>query len=509
MFRLLELLGGLALITDLGAGAPMEESLKRAVLAVRLARTSGCGPEEVSDVLYTSLLQHLGCTAAAHEGAQTWGEDIAVTRHAFLTDFTDPKDVWRTYVHGLAESTGQSRLRVVTTGVVSGRKGQTAAMTGTCETARDAARRLGLAPSVQDALFHGLTMWNGHGRPRVAGELIPVPIRVTHVASVAAMFALLAGPEAACAHVRNRSGSYLDPGLADTFLTHRKALLAGLDEIDPYDELLDLEPDPVRLVAEEQVEEVARTFGDLADLKSPWLHGHSRGVAQLASGASEQLGLDEVRAVRIAGYLHDLGKVAVSSRIWDKPAPLTAAEREQARLHAYHGERVLARVPALAAVAHLVGRHHERLDGTGYHRGAGATQLTMPARVLAAADSYRSRIEDRPHRPAATAADAAAHLRREVHHGHLDGDAVHAVLAAAGIPTAVRRSRPAGLTDRQLEVLVLVAAGLSNKEIAQRLVISRRTAEHHLQDAYLKIGASSRAAAALFVMEHGLLDKPG
>lgn len=509
MFRLLELLGGLALITDLGTGAPMEESLKRAVLGVRLAQASGCGSEEVSDVLYASLLQHLGCTAAAHEGAQIWGDDIALTRQAFLTDFTDPRDVWRTYVHGLAESTGRSRTHILTTGLTSGRKGETAAMTATCETAREASRRLGLARSVQDALFHVLTMWNGKGRPRVAGEAIPLPSRMVHVASVAVMFALHAGPAAAFEQVRSRAGSYLDPRLADTFLSDGSTLLAGLDELDPYQELLDLEPDPVRLVTEEQVEEVASTFGDLADLKSPWLHGHSRAVARLASAAGEQLGLEDVRTLRIAGYLHDLGKVAVSSRIWDKPSPLTAAELEQTQLHAYHGERVLARVPALAPVAHLVGRHHERVDGTGYHRGLGAAQLTMPSRVLAAADTYRDLTEDRAHRPAHPAATAARRLRQEVHNGHLDAEAVHAVLGAAGIHTAIRRSRPAGLTDRQVEVLVLVARGLSNQAIAQRLVISRRTAEHHVQDVYLKIGASSRAAAALFAMEHGLLQKPG
>lgn len=509
MFRLLELLGGLALITDLGTGAPLEESLKRAVVATRLARAGGCTSQETVDVLYTSLLEHLGCTAAAHEGAQAWGDDIALVRHAFLTDFNDPRDVWRTYVHGMAKSTGRSKAAVTAIALTSGRRGEAAAMTATCETAREASRRLGLAPSVQDALFHVLTWWNGKGRPPVAREAIPLPTRVMQVASVASMFALLAGPEAAVAQVRRRAGTYLDPALVDVFVDHADELLAGLDEIDPYDELLDLEPDPVCLVSDEQVEGVARTFGDLADLKSPWLHGHCAGVADLAATAGRHLELGDVRSLRLAGYLHDLGKVAVSSRIWDKPGPLTATEREQARLHAYHGERVLNRVPALAAVADLVGRHHEHLDGSGYHRGIGVTQLSMPARVLAAADTYRSLVEDRPHRPALCPADAATRLRQEVCEGHLDGDAVAAVLAAGGMSTGVRRSRPAGLTDRQVEVLCLVAGGLTNQEIAKRLVISRRTAEHHVQDAYLKIGASSRAAAALFAMEHGLLTKPG
>jgi len=97
-------------------------------------------------------------------------------------------------------------------------------------------------------------------------------------------------------------------------------------------------------------------------------------------------------------------------------------------------------------------------------------------------------------------------LRAEASAGRLDADAVRAVLEAAGRPSEpVRRARPAGLTERQIEVLRLVAAGLSNPQIAERLVISRRTAERHVQDVYARIGVSSRAAAALFAMEHSLL----
>jgi DNA-binding NarL/FixJ family response regulator len=69
----------------------------------------------------------------------------------------------------------------------------------------------------------------------------------------------------------------------------------------------------------------------------------------------------------------------------------------------------------------------------------------------------------------------------------------------------VRGTAPAGLSDREVEVLRLVARGLSNREIAQRLVVSPRTAEHHVQHIYSKIGVSSRAAAALFAMEHDLV----
>jgi DNA-binding NarL/FixJ family response regulator len=133
----------------------------------------------------------------------------------------------------------------------------------------------------------------------------------------------------------------------------------------------------------------------------------------------------------------------------------------------------------------------------------------MPSRVLAAADAFRSLVEGRPHRPALPAAQAADLLRAEARAGGLDGDAVAAVLRASGLRSGVRRARPADLTERQVEVLRLVAGGMSNRDIAKRLVISTRTAEHHVQDIYLKIGASTRAAVALFAMEHGLIGKPG
>jgi HD-GYP domain-containing protein (c-di-GMP phosphodiesterase class II) len=274
--------------------------------------------------------------------------------------------------------------------------------------------------------------------------------------------------------------------------------------------VLGSEPDPVRLVDDAESDALARTFGHLVDLKSPYLHGHSAGVGDLAAAGAQKLGLHEqVRTVRLAGYLHDLGRVGISSRIWDKPAPLSVAERDQARLHPYYSERVLSRVPQLADVATLAGQHHERCDGSGYHRGAVGSQLSAASRVLAAADAYRSLVEGRPHRPALPAGQAAERLRAEARAGHLDGEALTSVLQAAGLAGGARTTRPSGLTRRQVEVLRLMAAGLSNRDIARRLVISPRTAEHHVQDIYLKIGATSRAAAALYGMEHGLLDKPG
>ena len=503
MFRLLGLLGGLAAVTDLGVGASSDESLRRCVVAARLARAAGCDDDEIREIVYISLLEHIGCTAPSHESAAVWGDDIATGRLAFLMDFADPRDVFRVWVPGLAAATGRSRARVLATTVRSMRAFDAVGPVATCDVAREASGRLGLPEAVRHGLVHALCMWNGKGYPRRAGEEIPLGTRLMHVASIATLFLLHAGPDAAVTQVRRRSGTYLDPSLADLFVSQARDLLDGVEALDAYEAALDCEPDPVRYVGTDDLESVARTFGDLVDLKSPRLHGHSSAVADLAAASTAGLGLaGEVHSVRVAGHLHDIGRVAVSSRIWDKTEPLSASERDQANLHPYHSERILVRVPELTEIATLAGQHHECCDGSGYHRGIGGDRMSTASRVLATADAYCWATGS----DGAGSADSTAKwLRGEARQGRLDGDAVEAVLEAAGHQRQVRRQGPAGLTSRQIEVLRLLAGGMSNRDIAERLVISPRTAEHHVQDVYARIGASTRAAAALFAMEHGLL----
>lgn len=145
------------------------------------------------------------------------------------------------------------------------------------------------------------------------------------------------------------------------------------------------------------------------------------------------------------------------------------------------------------------------LDGSGYPRGLSGGAISRLARVLGAADAYQSMRAPRPHRPARSAEEATAEMRAEVRAGRLDGGAVDAVLAAAGHRLPRRRTALAGLTAREVEVLILLARGLSNKQIAARLVITPKTAGNHVEHIYAKIGASSRAAAAMFAVHHGLL----
>ena len=276
--------------------------------------------------------------------------------------------------------------------------------------------------------------------------------------------------------------------------------------------LLDLEPTPHLLVPEPRLDAVLAAFGDAVDLKSPMFHGHSATVGALASAAAERLGLpaDEVSVARRAGLVCDVGRAAVADGIWERPGTFTQADWVQVRLHPYWTEQVVAGSPLLAEVGAVAGAHHERLDGSGYYRRATHESQPMTARVVAVADAYVTSLEPRPHREPLEADEAAQRLLASATSGRLDPDAADAVLASSGSSTrAPRLSAPGGLTPRQVDVLRLLAEGLSNKEIGQRLGISARTAEHHVQDIYTRLGVSSRAPAALFAMQHQLLGPAG
>jgi HD-GYP domain-containing protein (c-di-GMP phosphodiesterase class II) len=508
--RLADLLAGLSVASDLGFGLRPETAMRSCLVATGLARALDLSETEVADTYYTSLLFHVGCPAFSHETATLFGNELTITRAVARTNLADPADYLATLVpeatRGLPRRARDTLAkRLLELGPEFGESYDTAA----CEVASAVARRIGLGAGVARALYEVGEWWDGTGPPqRLRGDEISLSARIARLAADAVVLAGIGGKEHAVRGMHARAGSLLDPTVVEVFASNATELLeepAG----DPRTLVLEREPQPVEEREQGELRDIAAAFADVADLKLPAVHGHSRGVATLATAAAAQLGLDagSIDGLEIAALLHDIGRLAVTNVIWEKPGPLTAAEWEQVRMHPYHSERILAGSRALEPLARIAGMHHERLDGSGYHRGAPAREQPPSVRVLGAADAFQAMTQDRPHRAALSVEQATQELRAEARAGKLDADCVAAVLEAAGQTPRGRRTslRPAGLTQREIEVLRLVAVGHSNPEIARRLVISPRTAEHHVQHIYAKLEVSSRAAVALFAMDHDLL----
>jgi HD-GYP domain-containing protein (c-di-GMP phosphodiesterase class II) len=509
--RLADPLAGLSRLGDLGFGLPIGSALRSCVLATRLAGSLDLSADETRTTYYTALLHHVGCVGFASETARLFGDEIATNTAAGRTDTSSAADLFTTFLPTLTRGRPpRERLRLAAAALTKGGKWGDDFTTAACEVGRHSARRLQLPEQVQESVAHVFDAWSGDRRSgSLARDDIPLGARIARLTGVAVLFEFMGGSELARQAVRTRAGGMLDPALAAIFEDRVPTWLAELADVDVRELALALEPSPQVTVTDLRV--VAEIFADLADLKSPIFVGHSRAVAALAAGAADRLRLPaETRTdLELAGLLHDVGRVAVSTRIWEHAGHLGIDDWEQLRLHPYHSERIVDGSDQLARLSDLVGRHHERLDGSGYHRGCSAAELSTAARVLAAADGYQTSIEHRPHRTAATRQQAKERLLARVAQGALDESAARAVLASAGHPVQVRPDPPADLSAREVEVLGLVARGCSNPEIAARLVISRRTAEHHVQHIYAKIGVSSRAAATLFAVEHHLLQRNG
>jgi HD-GYP domain-containing protein (c-di-GMP phosphodiesterase class II) len=506
--RLAELVAALSLGIDLGFGQPMEHVLRQCLLALRVAEQLGLDDDARADVYYTALLVNVGCHTDAHEQAKWFGDDIALK-----ADKYGPHDLRskRMMVSGMrrigAGNPALHRFRIGLTFVLSGHREVDEMIDHHAAMARVLGEQLELPDTVLDALGAAYEMWDGKGWPgKLGGEAIPVAARLAQLGEFAEVAHRVGGVEAVRALVRERSGGQFDPALCDLLDAEAPELFSDLDTIVTWDAVIDAEPALAVTLRGKQIDAALRAVANFVDLKSPYMLGHSHAVAELAARAAVEQGLPALATtMRRAGYVHDLGRLGISNAIWDKRGPLGPGEWERVRLHPYLTERMLQQSEALAPLGAIAVQHRERLDGSGYPRGLSGSAISRPARILGAADAYQAMREPRPHRPARSPDDAAAELRADAKTGRLDADAVEAVLSAAGHRISRRRDGPFGLTAREVDVLRLLAVGMSNKEIAQRLVITPKTVGNHVEHIYTKIDIRTRAGAGLFAMQHGLL----
>ena len=507
--RAAEVVGALSLATDLGTGQPLEHALRTAVLAVRLGELAGASAQELVDTYYGSLLHAAGCTSNGHEAIQVYDDDIAYRAAFFLIDTTNPAEVLAFYRANIGVGRPpEVREALVEDAIANAGPRAREGFATMCEVAQRFAGWLALGPNVEAALEFVFARWDGRGFPDVRGDEIPLPMRLLHVARDISLFSSASGPDEARAVIERRAGAAYEPGLAELAVRNFADLFSDLDDTRMWSQALESEPFPHIWIAGERIDAAFRAIGVLTGLKSPWLREHSTGVAELAEAAAWRMGLPaaSVVLIRRAALAHDVGRVGVSNAIWEKPGRLGFGEWERVRLHPHYTERAFAQSSALAPIGILAGSHHERLDGSGYHRGTRGPALDQPARILAAADCYAAMREARPYRAALDGRAAEAELLREAEEGRLDSEAVDAVLNAAGHRIQQRsRELPAGLTERELEVLRVLVRGGSNQAIAEGLGISAKTVGHHVQHVYQKAGVRSRAAATVWAFEHDLV----
>jgi HD-GYP domain-containing protein (c-di-GMP phosphodiesterase class II) len=508
--RLAELVAALSLATDLGTGQPLEHALRTCLLSLELARRSGVAVDQLAEVYYLALLRFVGCTAdAADTAAETGGDDIAFIATMGPAWMGSQPEQLRAMVRATGPELPLPRRVGRLAAMLTDRDGAERAISAHCEAAQLLSTRLGVGGGVTTALGLAFERWDGKGIPgRTSGADVPAPVRVVVVARDIDLWVRLAGVETAVEVVVQRSGHAYDPDVATAFVDDPHEIVTAVRTSDAWPATLAAEPTPWARVHEDDLDGALGAFADFADLKSPWLRGHSPGVAELAVDAAVAAGLEEPErtSLRRAGLVHDLGRVGVPNGVWDHPGRLTVDGGEKVRLHSYLTERILSRSARLAPIARLAACHHERVDGSGYHRGARGTELSRPERLLATADAYHALTEPRPHRAAWSPEEACVELRRAARVGHFDAADVDAVLqAATHEPPAAGAARPAHLTEREIEVLRLIARGRSNREVAAELFISPKTVGTHVEHIYAKAGVSTRAGATLFAMEHRLL----
>ncbi|HJQ48107.1 MAG TPA: HD domain-containing phosphohydrolase [Amycolatopsis sp.] len=506
--RLAELVAALSLGVDLGFGQPMEHVLRECLIALRLADRVGLADADRLVVYYTALLVNVGCHSDAHEQAKWFSDDIALKGGKYQRESGSLADARMTVRLFGAGQPVLHRFRLGLEFAVSGHHDFDNMIGNHSRLARTLAEQLGLPPAVQESVGASYEQWDGKGWPgRLRGEAVPIASRLSQLAEFTEVAHRVGGVDAALRLARQRSGRQFDPTLADFLCAAGAAIFEGLDSLRTWDAVIDAEPALGVRMTSAEFDQALLAIADFVDLKSPCMLGHARGVAALAGGAAERLALTaaDVTLLRRAALVHGWGRLGVSNSIWDKPGDLGAGELERVRLYPHFTERMLRQSATLAPIGAVAVQCHERLDGSGYPRQLSGTAISLHGRIIAAAQAYRTKIEDRPHRSALRPPEAAGFLRAEVTAGRLDPRAVEAVLDVAGHRVSHTVNGPARLTQREIDVLRLLARGLRSREIATRLVISPKTVRNHIEHIYTKIDATNRASASLFAVRHGLL----
>lgn len=422
-------IGALSHALDIAEGQPPGHAVRSCLIGMRLAAELELSPAERSDLFYALLLKDAGCSANANRMSDLFeADDRTAKATSKLIDWSNPRAAFLWSLRTVAPGAGLRTRIEVLRGI--GNEGDVTRkfMEARCDRGAEIARMLFLSERTATAIRSLDEHWDGRGMPDgLRGEEIPRPARILCLAQTIEVFHATGGLRAARAVARRRRGRWFDPVLVDAFLriSGDREFWSSLEAPD----VSEWEPPDLALSGdEERLDRIAEAFARVIDAKSPFTASHSQRVAEIADGIAAVLGFDaeERRILRRAGLLHDIGKLAVSNRILDKPGKLTDDEFEAIKSHPVHTLRILERAPCFAELADLAANHHEKLDGSGYPRGLTAKDLDLPMRVLAVADVYEALTADRPYRGPLPVEDALAIIDRDVPH-RLDSEARRAL----------------------------------------------------------------------------------
>jgi HD-GYP domain-containing protein (c-di-GMP phosphodiesterase class II) len=513
---LARLLTAFTFASDLAFALEFEDGIRSTYVACKIADKLGLTGDDWTNVYYTALLKDAGCTCYTSQFAELFQtpDELVARREGVVFGGARPENAmaWlQQYVGTDMQSLGRAaHLAYVAANAGAAFKD---AWESSVEVCSRISERLGMPAAIRDAEMALGEQWDGGGFPgRLKGDEIPLITQIITPTFIWPPVRNRFGREAAVALAREQRGNAFSPVVCDAFidLAQDEAFWEVLESPEIVDIVIGMEPDgPLAVVDEQRFDALADAFADFIDLKSPYFAAHSRRVAKVAEQIARLMHCpeDEVKQIRRAALMHDLGIVGVPSRILNKPeARLSATERDTLRLHSYSTERIVDRVPAFALLKPLMGNHHEHIDGSGYFRGLKGRDIPFGARVIAVANRLDELTHEVPEAPGISLAEALNVIAAEAG-TQLDSEIVDVVRKNLGeklLPQAPR-AWPAGLSDREIEVLRLASKGLTRKQVADELGITENTVRHHLEHIYGKTGTTTRVGATLFAMENNLL----
>ena len=287
-----------------------------------------------------------------------------------------------------------------------------------------------------DAIRYHHVEWNFKRGSEFHHEAVPFLSHILHLADRVAVLPVARSPilEQSASigqQIVRDAGARYHPQVVEAFADVSRSESFWLDLMSPHKEEIIRNRFGAQNVAldVDELYELARLFARIIDFRSPYTAIHSSAVAARAERIAQLLdmGRFKTRLIGTAGFLHDLGKLAVPTEILDKPAPLTAQEMLVIKQHPYYTHQILSLVPGLEEVNTYASLHHERLDGSGYPFRK--RSIPLGSRIIAVADVFTAISEHRPYRAGITRKSAIALLNRFVDDGALDGDIVALVRA--------------------------------------------------------------------------------